>query len=516
MAAVLLSVYALTLTGLIFFAAHRLKILWLYARYCRGETPAPPAWEGRLPLVCVQCPVYNEPLVIAGLLDCVTALRWPGDRIEIQVLDDSTDHTPAVIEEWLAAHPERARCCRHLRRVDRAGYKAGALTAGIQQSDASFFAVFDADFRPAPDFLEVLIPHFADPRVAVVQARWDFANRGSSLLTRFQAVFLDAHFVVEQAARHASGLFFNFNGTAGIWRRSALEDAGGWTDDTVTEDLDISYRVQLRGWRLVYRDDYPVPSELPESLTAFKSQQRRWTKGGVQVARKLIRRVLASRASARVKREAVSHLITGLVHPLLMLFVALLVPCLLIIETHPSRLWWLVNPVTFILLGATTMAFYVTGQYFRRREWLGGLVCLAAAPVVMAFGLAMSVSGCLAVFEGMLTNGGEFVRTPKGGARAAGVDGGLAKIGSRTLFTTVLFGEVALGACMLAGAAYFQREGMLLIAMILLVKGIGFLGVAAISTYDLLPGLPAPGPGPDRGNACRGRWLPQVEKPKPI
>ena len=487
MAAVLLSVYALTLTGLIYFAAHRLKILWLYARYCRGETPLPPAWEGRLPSVCVQCPVFNEPLVVEGLLECVTALRWPEDRIEIQILDDSTDRTPDVIAAWLVTHPERARRCRHLRRADRAGYKAGALTGGMRQSGADFFAVFDADFRPAPDFLEVLMPHFADPRIAVVQARWDFANRDSSLLTRFQAVFVDAHFIVEQAARHASGLFFNFNGTAGIWRRAALEDSGGWTDDTVTEDLDISYRAQLRGWRLVYRDDYPVPSELPESLTAFKSQQRRWTKGGVQVARKLIRRVLASRASARVKREAVSHLITGLVHPLLMLFVALLVPCLLILKTHSGSAWWLVNPITIILLGAATMAVYVTGQYFRRRKWFEGLVWFAAAPVVMAFGLAMSVTGCLAVIEGMLTSGGEFVRTPKGGANVAGVDGVLARIGGRTLFTAILMGEVAFGACMLAGAAYFQREGMMLIAVVLLVKGIGFLGVAAMSTHDLLP-----------------------------
>ncbi len=487
MAAVLLSGYALTLTGLIYFAVHRLKILWLYARHCRGGPPRAPVWEGRLPLVCVQCPVYNEPLVVTGLLESVTALRWPGDRIEIQILDDSTDRTPEVVEGWLATHPERALRCRHLRRANRAGYKAGALAAGARQSDAGFFAVFDADFRPAPDFLEVLIPHFSDPRVAVVQARWDFANRNASLLTRFQAVFLDAHFIVEQAARHASGLFFNFNGTAGIWRRTALEDAGGWSDDTVTEDLDISYRAQLRGWRLVYRDDYPVPSELPESLNAFKSQQRRWTKGGVQVARKLIGRILTSRVPARVKREAVSHLFTGLVHPLLLLFVILLVPCLLVLTVHPGTGWWLVNPITIVLLGAATMAFYVTGQYFCRRNWVGGLGWLAAAPIVMAFGLAMSVSGSLAVVEGMLTDGGEFVRTPKGGAGATVVDGGLARIGSRAQFAAILVVEVVLGVGLLAGAAYFQREGMLLIAVILLFKGIGFLGVAAMSTHDLLP-----------------------------
>jgi cellulose synthase/poly-beta-1,6-N-acetylglucosamine synthase-like glycosyltransferase len=487
MAAALLSVYALTLAGLMFFGAHRLKILWLYVRHCRDETPLPPPWEGPLPRVCIQCPVYNELLVVEGLLECVTALRWPEDRLEIQLLDDSTDETPAIIERWLAAHPGRAARCRHLRRAERTGYKAGALTAGMRRSNAEFLAVFDADFRPAPDFLQTLMPHFADPRVAVVQARWDFGNREASLLTRFQAVFLDAHFIVEQAARHAGGLFFNFNGTAGIWRRVALEDAGGWTDDTVTEDLDVSYRAQLRGWRFVYRDDYPVLSELPESLTAFKSQQRRWTKGGIQVARKLLRRVLVSRVPARVKREAVSHLATGLVHPLLVLFAALLVPCLFVIDARPHGVWWLLNPITIILLGVTTMALYVTGQYFRRRRWFEGLVWLVAAPMVMAFGLAMSVTCGLAVIEGMVASGGEFVRTPKGRRGAAGVDGLFARLRSRTLYTAVLCGELALGACMLAGAAYFQREGMLLITLVLLIKGVGFLGVAAVSTHDLLP-----------------------------
>ncbi|HUL54829.1 MAG TPA: glycosyltransferase [Opitutaceae bacterium] len=487
MAAALLAVYALTLAGLVFFAAHRLKILWLYARYCRDETPVPPPWTGPRPRVCVQCPVYNEPQVVEGLLECVTALRWPADRLEIQVLDDSTDETPAIVEQWLAAHPARATVCRHLRRADRVGYKAGALAAGMQVSEAEFVAVFDADFRPAPDFLETLMPHLADPRVGVVQARWDFANREASLLTRFQAVFLDAHFIVEQAARHAGGLFFNFNGTAGIWRRAALEGAGGWADDTVTEDLDVSYRAQLRGWRFVYRDDYPVLSELPESLTAFKSQQRRWTKGGIQVARKLWRRILASRLPARVKREAVSHLATGLVHPLLVLFAVLLVPCLFVLSAQPSGVWWWFNPITIILLGAATMALYVTGQYFHRRRWREGLLWLAAAPLVMAFGAAMSVTCCLAALEGMLTSGGEFVRTPKNGGRAAELGGLLGRLRSRVLFTAVLCGEVALGACMLVGAAYFGREGMLLITLVLLIKGVGFLGVAAVSTHDLLP-----------------------------
>ncbi len=485
MAAVLLPVYALTLAGLLYFSVHRLKILWLYLRHCRGA-PRPPVWSGSLPRVCVQCPVFNEPAAVVGLLEHVTALRWPSARLEIQVLDDSTDETPAVIARWLAAHPDRAGRCRHLHRNHRSGYKAGAMAAGLAQCRAEFIAVFDADFRPAPDFLETLMPHFADESVAVVQARWEFINREASLLTRFQAIFLDAHFIVEQAARHASGLIFNFNGTAGIWRRAALEDAGGWADDTVTEDLDLSYRAQLRGWRFVYREDYPVGSELPESLTAFKSQQRRWTKGGIQVARKLLHTVLASRLPARVKREALSHLTAGLVHPLLLLFTVLLVPSLLFLGTELRGLWAVFNPITVILIGATTVTLYVTGQYFRRREWLSGIVWLVVAPVVVAFGLAMSVTCCLAVLEGLMMKGGEFVRTPKGDARA-GVAGMLGSFRHRTVYTAVLCGEALLGAVLLAGAAYFQRAGGPLSALVLLINGLGFLGMAAMSTHDLLP-----------------------------
>jgi len=486
MAASLVAIYLTVLAGLACFAAHRLKMLWLYVRHVGGRTQSAPPWLKRA-RVCVQCPVYNEPLVIEGLLECVTALRWPAEDLEIQILDDSTDETTETIARWMAAHPERAALCRHLQRPDRTGYKAGALAAGIRRSGAEFFAVFDADFRPAPDFLEVLMPHFADDRVAVVQARWDFANRDASLLTRFQAVFLDAHFVVEQAARCGSGLFFNFNGTAGIWRRAALEDAGGWTDDTVTEDLDISYRAQLKGWRFVYRDDYPVPSELPQSLAAFKVQQSRWTKGGVQVARKLLGRVIASEAPARVKSEAVTHLITGFVHPLLLLFAVLLVPCLVVVGMHPGGLWLIFNPVAVILLSVSTMAVYVTGQYFRRRRWIEGLAWLAASPIVMAFGLAMSVTGSVAVLEGLVARGGEFVRTPKGGARAPRLASLMAPLRRRAQDRLVLCVEVALGAGLLAGAVHFGQAGMEFVALILLIKSAGFLGLAALSTQELMP-----------------------------
>ncbi|HWZ94032.1 MAG TPA: glycosyltransferase family 2 protein [Opitutaceae bacterium] len=480
----LIAIYTLTLAGLAFFAVHRVKLLWLYFR--RRPPLQPPGWQGPPPRVCVQCPLFNEPLVVEALLEKVTALRWPAERLEIQILDDSTDETPAIIERWLQANPARAVRCTHLRRHNREGYKAGALARGMACSHAGFFAVFDADFRPEPDFLETLMPYFANPRVGVVQARWEFINRERSLLTRFQGIFLDAHFIVEQAGRFSGDLFFNFNGTAGMWRRTALEEAGGWCADTVTEDLDASYRAQLCGWKFIYLEHYTVPSELPENLTAFKSQQRRWTKGGMQVARKLLRTVLASDHPARVKREAFNHLLTGLVHPLLVMFSILFVPCLYLIGARPGGLWLWLNPLSIVAAGGSTVTLYVTGQYFREGRWLQGCLWLLCAPFVLAFGLAMSVTCGVATLEGLLTKGGEFVRTPKGG-RAASVGGLVGQLRSRTLFTVITLVEVTLGLGMFCGAVYFSANAKTYIAAILLVKATGFLGLAALSAPDLLP-----------------------------
>jgi cellulose synthase/poly-beta-1,6-N-acetylglucosamine synthase-like glycosyltransferase len=483
----LLFLHLTTLSGLLLFAAHRVKLMVLYARHARHRPAPPPAWPVPPPTVCLQLPVFNEPLVVEGLLAKVAAIRWPAERLQIQLLDDSTDHTPEIAARWLAAHPEAAARIQHIRRTDRRGYKAGALSHGNTLTGAEFIAIFDADFLPEPDFLEKLMPHFADPRVGVVQARWEFANRRASLLTRFQGVFLDAHFVVEQAARHGAGLFFNFNGTAGIWRRAALDDAGGWSDDTVTEDLDLSYRAQLRGWRFVYRGDYTVPSELPENITAFKSQQRRWTKGGIQVARKQLGLVLSSDQPARVKREASWHLLVGCVHPLLVAFSLLLVPYLVVVGPAQQGWFWMVlNPLNLLLLGGGSVAFYVTGQYFRAREWREGLLWLALAPFVMSFGLAMSVTCSIAVLEGLLTRGGEFVRTPKGG-RSADSRGLVRHLRSRGLFAGVTLAEFLLGALLLWGTAYWAQRESPFLAGALGLKAAGFLLMAALSSRDLLP-----------------------------
>lgn len=483
--------YALTLCGLMLFASHRIKMLWLHARHHRGPVAAP-AWTGPRPRICVQCPLFNEPAVVADLLQTVSALRWDEGLLDIQILDDSTDETPALVAAWLAAHPGVAGRIRHVRRANRAGYKAGALAAGMELTDAEFFAIFDADFRPAPDFLETLMPHFASPDVGVVQARWEFNNRKASWLTRFQAVFLDAHFLIEQEARHAAGLFFNFNGTAGIWRRRALEDAGGWTPDTVTEDLDASYRAQLRGWRFVYRPDYGVGSELPESLAAFKSQQRRWTKGGMQVARKQLGVILRSKQRRRIKAEATWHLSVGLVHPLLVMFSLLFVPYLLLAGAQPRGVWLWFNPAMVLVTGGGTVAFYITGQFFRRREWREGLAWLVMAPLVLAFGLAMSVTCTVAAFEGLTSRGGEFVRTPKGGRMGAGGGRGLvAGLRARAGFLGVVAAELVIGAILTAGAVYFGLADRETLALVLGLKAAGFIGMAIYSMEDVRPRIQA-------------------------
>lgn len=477
--------YLTALTGFVIFGLHRVVLLVRFAWHRRHRLPlARGTFEGGPPRVCVQCPLYNEPLVVEELLSSVTAMRWDPDRLEIQILDDSTDETSAIIVKWLADHPAQARVCRHIRRPQRSGYKAGALAAGIAASEAEFFAVLDADFRPRPDFLEHLMPLFSAPDIAAVQARWDFTNRSRSLLTRIQGVFLDAHFVVEQNARHAAGLFFNFNGTAGIWRRSAVEQVGGWHADTVTEDLDLCYRAQMQGWRMVYDVDYTVPSELPESIAAFKSQQRRWTKGGIQVFRKHVGAVWRGRFPFQVKMEAMFHLGVGFIHVFLVLFAMSVVPALLIAGAVPTGPLAVLHPLLLIAGTGATVGLYLASQYLRERDFLHAVLVMAAAPALMAFGLAMCVTCFFALLEGLFANGGEFVRTPKGGTRLRAhtvLRGSIARAGL-SLVTAL---ELVL-AIVLAGAAlhFLRVDDAGWVTFNLALQSAGFAALGVSSLYD--------------------------------
>jgi cellulose synthase/poly-beta-1,6-N-acetylglucosamine synthase-like glycosyltransferase len=367
----------------------------------RDEPAAPERW----PSVTIQLPLFNEANVASRLIDAACAIEYDGP-LTIQVLDDSTDETTRIID----AHPLRHRV-EHVRRASRDGFKAGALAHGMQLSDAELFTVFDADFVPHPDFLKRTVPHFCDAAVGMVQARWTHINRDQSLLTRVQAIFLDAHFAVESAARHFSGRFFNFNGTAGVWRREAIADAGGWSASTLTEDLDLSYRAQLAGWKFVFLPDIEVPAELPAQLSGFQEQQHRWAKGSIQTARKLLPRIVASDVAPRVKREAFFHLTNNTAYLLTTIVALLMVPAIVIRQRLGVGWTLLIDAALFAASTGSVLLFYIEGQRWARcpRPPLRELAA------VLPVGIGISLRNASAVLEGLAHRGGYFRRTPKRG-----------------------------------------------------------------------------------------------------
>ncbi|MRR58098.1 MAG: glycosyltransferase [Deltaproteobacteria bacterium] len=396
---------ALSLYGL-----HRIWLL-LNWRLLRDSTAkAAPLLPDNLPLVTVQLPVYNERFVAQRLVDAVARLDWPADRLEIQVLDDSTDDTSDIVAKRVAHWQWRGIPIRHIRRSHRGGFKAGALAEGLKAARGEFVAIFDADFIPAPDFLTKTVPHFHDPRVGMVQTRWGFCNAEHSWLTGVQALLLGPHFSIEHQVRFRKGLFFNFNGTAGIWRRRAIADAGGWQADTVTEDLDLSYRAQLAGWRFVYLDGYEVPSELPVTLAAFRSQQQRWAKGSVQTARKILPLLLSRDLSLAVKCEAVTHLLANICWLLgTVIFLTLYPTIVFRIGVGPWQMMRLDLPL-FVATSCAIMSYFFVYVLATRDH--GSLRRFLILPIV-SIGLAPSIS--LAVLRGLWSTGGFFERTPKFG-----------------------------------------------------------------------------------------------------
>src|SRR5215216_3124277 len=299
----ILATYFFVLVILAVYGWHRYYLVYLYMKH-KGRQPVPAGTLDSLPAVTIQLPIYNEMYVADRLIDAVCKIDYPRELLEIQVLDDSTDETRSVAEQAVRRNAAAGVDITYLHRTDRTGYKAGALEAGMKVAKGEFIAIFDADFIPTTDFLERTVPFFADPKIAMVQARWGHINQDYSLLTKVQSILLDAHFVLEHGARNRAGCFFNFNGTAGVWRRAAIEDAGGWQHDTLTEDLDLSYRAQLRGWQFVFLPNLIAPAELPVEMNSFKSQQHRWAKGSIQTCRKLLPQILRSNISFGEKAEA--------------------------------------------------------------------------------------------------------------------------------------------------------------------------------------------------------------------
>ena len=384
------------------------------------------ASQKQVPYVTVQLPLFNEATVAARLLDHVAKLDYPHDRLEIQVLDDSTDETGSIVRAHIARLREASSAegappidIVYLHRTDRTGYKAGALDAGQKVAKGDLVAIFDADFLPQPEFLRALVPHFmADSSIGMVQARWGHLNREHSMLTRTQALMLDGHHLVENRARAAAGWLFNFSGTGGMWRKEAISTSGGWQHDTLTEDLDLSYRAQLAGWRFIYREAVVTPAELPEDLSAFRAQQFRWAKGTVQTARKLMKRVMTARELTLSQRaEAFFHLTPHFAYPLMVLLSILLLPALIMMPATDTQTMLLMDLPLCLGTTGSLLAFYAMAEAAQGRRRLDALKQL---PVLLALGAGLAPHLTKAVFEGLFSMAGEFVRTPKAGVVAGG------------------------------------------------------------------------------------------------
>lgn len=394
------------------YGIHRYVILYLYHRHYkwrRSETepPRPPAcW----PTVTIQLPLYNEFYVAQRAIDAVSAIRYPPDRLRIQILDDSTDETTSIAFQASEVLRTRGLNVEFRHRSERRGYKAGALQEGLDATPDEIIAIFDADFVPPADFLERTVPYFADSGVGMVQTRWGYLNRDYSLLTRVQALLLDGHFMLEHTARSRSGRYFNFNGTGGLFRRAAVLDAGGWESDTLTEDLDLSYRAQLRGWRFVFLPHVECPSELPVAIFSFKNQQHRWTKGSIQVGRKLLARIWRSDAPLKVKIEATFHLSANLSY-LLLVLLSILMPFAVSARVgRPGGGSLVLEAVVFGLTTASVLLFYVIAQRELHHDWR---VKIRDIPLILAIGVGMCVNNAWAVTEGLLGHESSFVRTAK-------------------------------------------------------------------------------------------------------
>jgi cellulose synthase/poly-beta-1,6-N-acetylglucosamine synthase-like glycosyltransferase len=409
----LLIPYFIVLIILATYGGHRYWLVYLYYKHKKNKTTEPAAHFqlNDLPRVTVQLPIYNEQYVVDRLLDAVCRLDYPKEKLDIQLLDDSTDETVEVARILVERYAALGHPVTYLHRDNREGFKAGALAEGLKTAKGEFVAIFDADFVPPPDFLLKCIHHFTDPKVGMVQTRWTHINRNYSLLTQVEAILLDGHFVLEHSGRSRSGVFFNFNGTAGMWRRCAIDEAGGWEHDTLTEDTDLSYRAQLKGWKFVYLQDVECPAELPVEMTAFKTQQARWAKGLIQVSKKILPQVLKSDVSRHQKIEAVYHLTANISYPLMIVLSVLLMPAM-IIRFYQG--WFQMLYIDLPLFMASTFSissFYLVSQKeLFPKSWLRSLLYL---PLLMSLGIGLTITNTIAVLEALVGKQTAFARTPK-------------------------------------------------------------------------------------------------------
>ena len=479
----ILASYFFVLVVLAVYGWHRYFLVYLYMKH-KDEQPVAKAMLDPLPVVTVQLPLYNEMYVAERLIDAVCRLDYPRDRLEIQVLDDSTDETSAIAELAVRRHAAHGVDIKYLHREDRTGYKAGALEAGMHVARGQFIAIFDADFLPDPAFLQRTVHHFSDPKVGMVQTRWGHINEDYSLLTKIQAILLDAHFVLEHGSRNRGGCFFNFNGTAGIWRRETIGAAGGWQHDTLTEDLDLSYRAQLKGWQFVFLQDHVAPAELPVEMNAFKSQQHRWAKGSIQTFLKLMPQILRSDQPFLVKAEAFFHLSANFNYPLMIVLSLLMAPSMVIRYNMGWYEMLLIDVPLFLAATMSVANFYMVCQReLYPQTWTERLRYL---PLLMSIGIGLAVNNTKAVFEALMHKPSEFARTPKYQIES-GADEWVGKKYRQSVSIQPLI-ELGLGVYFTATVFYALANGIYGTLPFLVLFQVGFLYTGLLSLVQQYAG----------------------------
>ena len=478
-----LATYFFVLVILAVYGWHRYYLVYLYMKH-RDQHPVPAGRFETLPRVTIQLPLYNEMYVVERLVEAVCRIDYPRELLEIQVLDDSTDETQEIAELAVRRFAAQGLDIKYLHRADRSGYKAGALEAGLRVAKGEFIAIFDADFIPQPDFLTRTIQYFTNPKIAMVQTRWGHVNEDYSLLTKIQAILLDAHFVLEHGSRNRGGCFFNFNGTAGIWRREAIGDAGGWQHDTLTEDLDLSYRAQLRGWEFVFLTDHVAPAELPVEMNAFKSQQHRWAKGSIQTFLKLMPFILRSNYPTRVKAEAFFHLSANFNYPLMCILSVLMAPSMIIRYNMGFYEMLIIDIPLFIAATASVGNFYMVCQReLYPQTWTERLKYL---PYVMSIGIGLAVNNTKAVLEALFHKPSEFNRTPKYRIEGGGDDWIGKKYRQSVAVQPII--EFALGLYFTATLFYALANGIYGTVPFLMLFQVGFLYTGMLSLVQQYTG----------------------------
>ncbi len=490
---IILAFYCPAALWLFLYGLNNYYMVYLFLRKARKESSENQKFikrfwanqgKDRLPKVTTQLPVYNERHVIERLINAVVNIDYPKDLHEIQVLDDSNDETKNMVSMLVDKYKNMGFNIKHVVRRNRNGFKAGALNLGLEKAEGEFLSIFDADFVPDKNFLYEAIPFFYEkPKVALVQTRWGHINRNYSLLTIAQSIGMDGHFIIEQGARAWNGLYMNFNGTAGIWRRKAIIDAGGWHFDTLTEDLDLSYRVQLKGWETKFLFDVVAPSELPIDITAYKSQQHRWAKGSIQTAKKVLPQVFKTNDSLIKKIEAFIHLNQYMVHPMMIILALFSFPLIVLLRAQISNMPVSITMITLLILiflGASAPSvLYVVAQKKGYKDWKKRCLFI---PALMVIGCGIAVNNTKAVLEALLNIKSDFIRTPKYGVvrRSKNI---LTK--SYSLPVTVFFiSEILLSIYCFIGFMQYTSNKKFVFGPFLLMYAIGFFYVGTLSLFQ--------------------------------